>query len=95
MSDAEAVELIFAPGFSMAAAITDISGRGVGMDIVRTNVERLGGSVEVQSRMGEGSRFFLRLPLTLAIVQALLVRVGGGIYALPAVVGDRDAARAR
>jgi two-component system chemotaxis sensor kinase CheA len=83
MSDAEAVELIFAPGFSTASSVTDISGRGVGMDIVRTNVERLGGSVEVQSRLGEGSRFFLRLPLTLAIVQALLVRVGGGIYALP------------
>ena len=83
LSDAEAVELIFAPGFSTAAAVTDISGRGVGMDIVRTNVERLGGSVEVQSKLGEGSRFFLRLPLTLAIVQALLVRVGGGIYALP------------
>jgi two-component system chemotaxis sensor kinase CheA len=83
MSDAEAVELIFAPGFSTASSVTDISGRGVGMDIVRTNVERLGGSVEVQSKLGEGSRFFLRLPLTLAIVQALLVRVGGGIYALP------------
>ena len=83
MTDAEAVELIFAPGFSTASSVTDISGRGVGMDIVRTNVERLGGSVEVQSRLGEGSRFFLRLPLTLAIVQALLVRVGGGIYALP------------
>jgi two-component system chemotaxis sensor kinase CheA len=83
MSDAEAVELIFAAGFSTASSVTDISGRGVGMDIVRTNVERLGGSVEVQSRLGEGSRFYLRLPLTLAIVQALLVRVGGGIYALP------------
>ena len=83
MSEAESLELIFAPGFSTAATVTDISGRGVGMDIVRTNVERLGGTVEVQSKMGEGSRFFLRLPLTLAIVQALLVRVGGGIFALP------------
>jgi two-component system chemotaxis sensor kinase CheA len=83
MSEAESLELIFAPGFSTAATVTDISGRGVGMDIVRTNVERLGGTVEVQSKLGEGSRFFLRLPLTLAIVQALLVRVGGGIYALP------------
>jgi two-component system, chemotaxis family, sensor kinase CheA len=83
LADAEALELIFAPGFSTAATVTDISGRGVGMDIVRTNVERLGGTVEVQSKLGEGSRFFLRLPLTLAIVQALLVRVGGGIYALP------------
>jgi two-component system chemotaxis sensor kinase CheA len=83
LSDAEATELIFAPGFSTATTVTEVSGRGVGMDIVRTNVERLGGSVEVQSKQGEGSRFFLRLPLTLAIVQALLVRVGGGIYALP------------
>ena len=83
MSDAEAIELIFAPGFSTAAQVSEVSGRGVGMDIVRTNVERLGGSVEVQSRLGEGSRFYLRLPLTLAIVQALLVKVGGGIYALP------------
>jgi two-component system chemotaxis sensor kinase CheA len=83
LSDAEAVELIFAPGFSTASTVTEVSGRGVGMDIVRTNVERLGGSVEVQSKLGEGSRFLLRLPLTLAIVQALLVRVGGGIYALP------------
>lgn len=83
MPDAEAIELIFAPGFSTASAITEVSGRGVGMDIVRTNVERLGGTVEVQSKLGQGSRFFLRLPLTLAIVQALLVKVGGGIFALP------------
>mgnify|MGYP000926769652 CR=1 FL=1 len=83
LSDAETVELIFSPGFSTATTVTEVSGRGVGMDIVRTNVERLGGTVEVQSKLGEGSRFFLRLPLTLAIVQALLVRVGGGIYALP------------
>ncbi|MCC6174135.1 MAG: chemotaxis protein CheA [Chloroflexi bacterium] len=83
MSDAEAVDLVFAPGFSTAAVVTDVSGRGVGMDIVRTNVERLGGTVEVHTRPGQGSRFMLRLPLTLAIVQALLVRVGGGIYALP------------
>lgn len=83
LSDSEAVDLIFAPGFSTAAAVTDVSGRGVGMDIVRANVERLGGSVEVSTRPGEGTRFLLRLPLTLAIVQTLLVRVGGGVYALP------------
>jgi two-component system chemotaxis sensor kinase CheA len=83
ISDSEAIELIFAPGFSTATAVTEVSGRGVGMDIVRTNVERLGGSVEVQSKLGQGSRFFLRLPLTLAIVQALLIKVGGGIFALP------------
>jgi two-component system chemotaxis sensor kinase CheA len=83
ITDAEAIELIFSPGFSTASTVTEVSGRGVGMDIVRTNVERLGGTVEVQSKLGQGSRFFLRLPLTLAIVQALLVRVGGGIFALP------------
>jgi two-component system chemotaxis sensor kinase CheA len=83
LSDSEAVDLIFAPGFSTAAAVTDVSGRGVGMDIVRANVERLGGSVEVHTRPGQGTRFQLRLPLTLAIVQTLLVRVGGGVYALP------------
>ncbi len=83
LSESEAIDLIFAPGFSTAKEISDISGRGVGMDIVRTNVERLGGSVEVQSALGQGTRFVLRLPLTLAIVQALLVRVAGDIHALP------------
>ena len=83
LSDAEAVDLIFQPGFSTAAAVSDISGRGVGMDIVRTNVERLGGTVEVHTTAGQGSRFLLRLPLTLAIVQTLLVRVGANVYALP------------
>jgi two-component system chemotaxis sensor kinase CheA len=83
LSDSEAVDLIFVPGFSTAAEVTDVSGRGVGMDIVRANVERLGGSVEVHTRPGQGTRFLLRLPLTLAIVQTLLVRVGGGVYALP------------
>lgn len=79
----EIVELVFTAGFSTAAEISDISGRGVGMDIVRTNVERLGGTVQVQTKLGEGTRFLLRLPLTLAIVQALLVRVRRGVYALP------------
>ncbi len=83
LSESETAELIFAPGFSTAKEVSDISGRGVGLDIVRTNVERLGGSVEVHTTRGQGTRFVLRLPLTLAIVQALLVRVAGDIHALP------------
>ncbi|MFN0070930.1 MAG: chemotaxis protein CheA, partial [Chloroflexota bacterium] len=83
LSEQEALDLIFAPGFSTAKEVSDISGRGVGMDIVRTNVEKLGGTVEVQTKLGQGSRFLLRLPLTLAIVQTLLVRVTSGIYAIP------------
>jgi chemotaxis protein histidine kinase CheA len=83
LSESDALDLIFAPGFSTATEVSDISGRGVGMDIVRTNVERLGGSVEIHTTLGRGTRFVLRLPLTLAIVQALLVRVAGDVYALP------------
>lgn len=83
LTDTEAVDLIFAPGFSTAQEVSDVSGRGVGMDIVRTNVERVGGTVEVQTSVGAGTRFVLRLPLTLAIVHALLVRVGAGVYAIP------------
>jgi two-component system chemotaxis sensor kinase CheA len=83
LSDHEALELMFAPGISTASRVTDISGRGVGLDIVRTNVERLGGTVDVQSTSGQGSSFVLRLPLTLAILRALLVRVAGQTYALP------------
>ncbi|HEV7662998.1 MAG TPA: chemotaxis protein CheA [Chloroflexota bacterium] len=83
MSDDEAVQLIFAPGLSTAQALSDVSGRGVGMDVVRANVEKINGSVDVQTRRGQGTTFTIRLPLTLAIVQALLVRVAGGTYALP------------
>jgi two-component system chemotaxis sensor kinase CheA len=83
MSEQEAVQLIFAPGLSTAQQLSDVSGRGVGMDVVRANVERINGSVEVQTRRGHGTTFTIRLPLTLAIVQALLIRVAGGIYALP------------
>src|ERR1051326_1200530 len=83
MSDQEAVQLIFAPGLSTAQQLSDVSGRGVGMDVVRANVEKINGSVEVETRKGNGTTFTIRLPLTLAIVQALLVRVAGGIYALP------------
>jgi two-component system, chemotaxis family, sensor kinase CheA len=83
MSTREAVDLIFAPGFSTAEQISDISGRGVGMDIVRTNVERLNGSITVETEVGSGTRFTVRLPLTLAIIRALLVKVEGQTYAVP------------
>jgi two-component system chemotaxis sensor kinase CheA len=83
MSERDAVHLIFAAGFSTAATLSDISGRGVGMDIVRSNLEKLGGRVHVDSRVGQGSRFTVYLPLTLAIVRALLIQSGGGTYVLP------------
>jgi len=77
------IMLIFKPGFSTVEKITDISGRGVGMDVVRTRIEALGGTISVHSKMGEGSSFIIRLPLTLAIIQALLVGLGKEIYAIP------------
>lgn len=83
LDDREAVELIFAPGFSSADQITDISGRGVGMDVVRTNIKNLKGSVSTHSEVGKGTRFTLSLPLTLAIIDALMVNVSGQMYAIP------------
>lgn len=83
LSDREALNLIFAPGFSTAKEVTEVSGRGVGMDIVRSNVQRVGGLVDVDSTPGKGTRFSIRLPLTLAIIRALLVRVAGQVYAIP------------
>jgi two-component system, chemotaxis family, sensor kinase CheA len=83
MSEREALQLIFLPGFSTAAAVTTVSGRGVGMDVVRANVEKVGGSVEVESRRGEGTTLRLRVPFTLAIVPSLVVRSGGQSFALP------------
>lgn len=83
LSDREAFNLIFAPGFSTAKQVTEVSGRGVGMDIVRSNIQRVGGIVEVDSTPGKGSRFSIRLPLTLAIIRALLVRVASEVYAIP------------
>ena len=83
MSEREALQLIFLPGFSTAAAVTTVSGRGVGMDVVRANVEKVGGSVEVESCRGEGTTLRLRVPLTLAIVPSLVVRSGGQYFALP------------
>jgi two-component system chemotaxis sensor kinase CheA len=83
LSDREALSLIFAPGFSTAKEVTEVSGRGVGMDIVRNNIQRVGGIVDVESTPGKGTRFSIRLPLTLAIIRALLVRVNGQVYAIP------------
>ena len=79
----ELLELVFAPGFSTAVEVSDLSGRGVGMDVVRRTIARLGGTVEIDSVTGVGARFTLKLPLTLAIAQALLVRVARELYAIP------------
>ncbi len=83
MSPAELMNLIFLPGVSTAEKVTSVSGRGVGMDVVKTNIERVGGSVEVLSRSGEGTTFKLRVPLTLAIVPALIAECGGKCFAIP------------
>lgn len=83
MSDAEAFNLIFQAGFSTAERVSKVSGRGVGMDVVKTNITRLNGTISIESELGRGTRFTLRLPLTLAIIQSLLVRVGEETYALP------------
>jgi two-component system chemotaxis sensor kinase CheA len=82
-SDREIMEFIFAPGFSTAEQITDISGRGVGMEIVKKNITRLNGVFEVDSVLGKGTKFTIKLPLTLAIIRALLVRVANELYSIP------------
>ncbi len=82
-SERELLQLIFLPGFSTAAAVTNVSGRGVGMDVVRTNVERIGGKVELDSRPGKGTTLRLRIPLTLAIIPALIVRSVNQSFAVP------------
>jgi two-component system, chemotaxis family, sensor kinase CheA len=83
LSDNELLQLIFAPGFSTAAAITNLSGRGVGMDVVKKTIEGLRGSIEITSTPGQGSVVSLRIPLTLAIIDGLLVRVGASRYVIP------------
>ena len=83
LDDREAIELIFAPGFSGAEKVTDISGRGVGMDVVRTNIKNLKGSVSISTEVGKGTRFTLSLPLTLAIIDALMINLSGELYAIP------------
>ncbi len=82
-NDSEALDLIFHPGLSTAEEVTTISGRGVGMDVVKTVLERLKGSVHIETRTGVGTTFYLKVPLTLAIIQALLFRTGQRLYALP------------
>lgn len=83
LSTEECFQLVFMPGFSTKAAVTDISGRGVGMDVVQSRIRELNGRVTIQSKLGEGTRFLVRLPLTLAILPALLVRSAERVFALP------------
>lgn len=83
LTDREAVELIFAPGFSSAQVVTDISGRGVGMDVVRTNIKNLKGNIAIHTVPNQGTRFSLSLPLTLAIIEALMIKMGDQTYAIP------------
>ncbi|KQT99824.1 chemotaxis protein CheA [Sanguibacter sp. Leaf3] len=85
MATSDILNLVFLPGFSTAAAVTNVSGRGVGMDVVRSNIESIGGAVEVESEVGRGTTWRLRIPLTLAIMPALTVRSGSEIYAIPQV----------
>ena len=83
MSDEEIINLLFLPSFSTAKVISDVSGRGVGLDVVKSKIEALSGEVEVRSTLGVGSTWTIRLPLTLAIIQTLMVVVGGEKYAIP------------
>jgi two-component system chemotaxis sensor kinase CheA len=85
MSDHEAIRLVFLPGFSTADKITNVSGRGVGMDVVKTNIEKIGGQVDIHSKVGEGTTLKIKIPLTLAIIPALMVAAGGDRYAIPQV----------
>jgi two-component system, chemotaxis family, sensor kinase CheA len=83
MTEAQIQKFIFAPGFSTAAQVTSVSGRGVGMDVVRTNVDQIGGTIDVKSVLGEGASFIIKIPLTLAIVSALIVEAAGDRFAIP------------
>ncbi|CAM4483679.1 chemotaxis protein CheA [Paenibacillus phoenicis] len=83
MSQQELIQLIFLPGFSTAASVSDISGRGVGMDIVRNHIEKLNGLIDVETRLGEGTKFTIKLPLTLAILRGLLIKLQETTFALP------------
>ncbi|HZZ78363.1 MAG TPA: chemotaxis protein CheA [Gemmataceae bacterium] len=85
MSDREAAQLVFLPGFSTADKITNVSGRGVGMDVVKTNIEKIGGTIDLQSVPGDGTTLKIKIPLTLAIIPALIVTSGGDRYAIPQV----------
>jgi len=83
LDDREALKLIFSPGFSTADAVTRVSGRGVGMDVVKTNIKKVGGTVEIESHRGFGTKVRIRIPLTLAILPSLIFQAGGNVYAIP------------
>lgn len=83
LDEKDIIDLMFQPGFSTAKSVSDISGRGVGMDVVKTKIEAMGGLIEVETELGKGTRFIVRLPLTLSIIQALLVEVSNEIFAIP------------
>lgn len=83
MSEKDAIDLLFRPSFSTADTISEVSGRGVGLDVVKTKIESLGGDIEANTKLGAGSNFIIRLPLTLAIIQALMVELGSEKYAIP------------
>ena len=82
MTDKDVIDLLFKPSFSTAKVVSDVSGRGVGLDVVKTKIEALGGDIDVDTKLGEGSCFRIRLPLTLAIIQALMVELGNEKYAI-------------
>ena len=83
MSDKEIIDILFVPSFSTASKVTDVSGRGVGLDVVKSKIEALGGEIEARTKKNVGSNFIIRLPLTLAIMQALMVKISSEKYALP------------
>ncbi len=85
MSDQQIIQFIMKPGFSTAAKVTNVSGRGVGMDVVKTNIEKIGGTIEIKSVQGRGSTFVIKIPLTLAIVSALIVECAGERFAIPQI----------
>jgi chemotaxis protein histidine kinase CheA len=85
LTDREILSLLFLPGFSTAEKVTNVSGRGVGMDVVKTNIEKIGGTVDIQNRFGQGTTLKIKIPLTLAIIPALIVTCGGDRYAIPQV----------
>ncbi|MCH6256926.1 chemotaxis protein CheA [Puniceicoccaceae bacterium K14] len=85
MTEREAMNLIFSPGFSTAAKVSNVSGRGVGMDVVKTNIEKIGGSIDLQTQIGQGTTLNIKIPLTLAIIPALIVNSSGERYAIPQV----------
>ena len=85
MTEQQIMQFIFKPGFSTAAAVTSVSGRGVGMDVVKTNIERIGGTIDFKSISGKGSSFFIKIPLTLAIVSALIVECAQERFAIPQI----------